>query len=552
MRKFIMKDRIFRIPRRGPKHLWSWAAILVLATTGCVDLSEDVVSGITAPQYFGAVAGFEDAVIAAYQPLRTYYGSQAGWVLSTIGTDLWKDGSLNQDWYNRYTAGLNGSSPFLTNVWNGMYRGINNANTVIDRAENVAQLSASRREMRVAEARFLRAHYYYLLVMHFGPVHLTLEETIGVETAANRTPEEEIFEVILEDLEFAARNLPVTQDQWGRATREAARHMLAKVHLVLGNWEQAETYARAVIDSGTHALLDDFRDLWDHDNEQNAEVIWSVQYTQDLTANGSGNWGHLGFLARYDQVTGMVRDLYNGRPFSRIRPTTYMLSEVFGNDPRKGGLHVENDVRYHASFNEVFYYNNPNGLPDGAVLGDTAAWFTADWRVQEMTPEERASAPYLLLGLDDFTIRWYPSLTKVRDRNRAHFQDAAGSRDQFVMRLAETYLIAAEALMMQGRNGEAADFFNVVRARAAYPGQAIPLITPGELDLDAILDERARELVGEQHRWIDLKRTGTLVERVRMHNPFASANIQEHHTLRPIPQSQIDRTSNEYPQNAGY
>ena len=534
------------------KRLGQWMALLSLALVGCVDLDENVISGITAPQYFGTAAGFEDAVIAAYQPLRSYYGSQDGWVMSTIGTDLWKDGSLNQDWYNRYSAGLNSSSPFLTNVWNGMYRGINNANTVIARADNIEGLSASLRDIRVAEARFLRAHYYYLLVMHYGPVHLTLEETIGVETEANRTSEEEIFAVILDDLEFAAETLPVTQDDWGRATREAARHMLAKVHLVLGNWEAAADYARSVINSGTHALLDDFADIWDHDNEQHAEVIWAVQYTDDLNANGGGNWGHLGFLARYDQVTGMVRDLYNGRPFSRLRPTTFMLSEIFGNDPRNGGLHVENDVRYHASFNEVFYYNDPNGLPDGAALGDTAAWFTAAWQVQEMSAEERASAPYLLLGLDDFTIRWYPSLTKVRDRNRAHFQDAAGSRDQFVMRLAETYLIAAEALMMQGRNAEAATYFNTVRERAAFPGQEIPLITPAELDLDAILDERARELVGEQHRWIDLKRTGTLVERVRMHNPFAAPNIQEHHTLRPIPQSQIDRTSNEYAQNPGY
>ncbi len=547
-----MNDQLRQTPDRGLHALGRWMVLLCLVLGGCIDLEEDVVSGITAPQYFGTVSGFGDAVIATYEPLRTYYGNQSGWVLSTIGTDLWKDGSLNQDWYNRYTAGLNGSSPFLTNVWNAMYRGINNANTVVGRADNVAGMNGSLRDIRVAEARFLRAHYYFLLVMHWGPVHLTLEETIGVETEASRNSEEEIFQVILDDLRFAEANLPVQQDDWGRATREAARHMLAKVHLVLENWEEAAEYAEAVINSGTHALLDDFNDLWDHDNERNAEVIWSVQYTTDLSANGSGNWGHLGFLARYDQVTGMVRDLWNGRPFSRLRPTTFMLSEIFGNDPRAGGLHVENDVRYHASFNEVFHYNDPSGLPDGAAIGDTAAWFTADWRVQEMAPEERAAAPYLLLGLDDFTIRWYPSLTKVRDRKRAHFQDAQGSRDQFVMRLAETHLIAAEALMMQGRNADAATHFNTVRARAAFPGREIPLITPGELDIDAILDERARELVGEKHRWIDLKRTGTLVERVRAHNPFASQNIQDHHLLRPIPQSQIDRTTNDYPQNPGY
>jgi len=526
--------------------------LMALALTGCVDLEERVVSGITGPQYYQSPAGLEDALLAAYEPLRGYYGSQEGWVMSSIGTDLWKDGSLNQDWYNRYSAGLNPSSPFLTSVWNSMYRGINNANTVIDRADGIPGMNESHRNVRVAEARFLRAHYYYLLVMHYGPVHLTLEETIGVETEADRAPEEAIFAAILEDLTFAEEHLPAVQDQWGRPTRDAARHMLSKVHLVLQNWEEASGHAIQVINSGNHHLLDDFAELWDHDNEQNAEVIWSVQYTTDLNANGSGNWGHLGFLARYDQVPGMVRDLHNGRPFSRIRPTTFLLRDIFGNDPRNGGLHVENDVRYHASFNEVFFYNDAGGLPDGAALGDTAAWFTADYRVQDLSPAQRQNNRFLLLGLEDFTIRWYPSLTKVRDRNRAHFQDAAGSRDQFVMRLAETYLIAAEALMMQGRVGEAADYFNEVRRRAAYPGQTIPLIAPGELDLDAILDERARELVGEQHRWIDLKRTGTLVARVRAHNPFASSNIQDHHTLRPIPQQQIDRTSNEYPQNPGY
>ena len=77
-------------------------------------------------------------------------------------------------------------------------------------------------------------------------------------------------------------------------------------------------------------------------------------------------------------------------------------------------------------------------------------------------------------------------------------------------------------------------------------------ITAAAVDLSMILDERARELVGEGHRWYDLTRTGTLVERVKAHNSDAKDNIQSHHVIRPIPLSQIDRTKGGYPQNPGY
>ena len=106
--------------------------------------------------------------------------------------------------------------------------------------------------------------------------------------------------------------------------------------------------------------------------------------------------------------------------------------------------------------------------------------------------------------------------------------------------------------MMQGELEEATTYFNILRSRAAFPGVEIPLITPSELDLDMILDERGRELAGELYRWTDLKRTGKLLERVKMHNPNAAPNIQDYHRLRPIPQSQIDRTKNDFPQNPGY
>ena len=120
------------------------------------------------------------------------------------------------------------------------------------------------------------------------------------------------------------------------------------------------------------------------------------------------------------------------------------------------------------------------------------------------------------------------------------------------MRLGDAYLLRAEARLQQDDTAGAAEDINVIRTRAAVPGQEAAIqITPADVDLDFLLDERARELAGEGWRWWDLVRTGTLVERTRLHNPQA-ANIQDYHALRPIPQEQIDRTQGGYPQNPGY
>jgi hypothetical protein len=117
------------------------------------------------------------------------------------------------------------------------------------------------------------------------------------------------------------------------------------------------------------------------------------------------------------------------------------------------------------------------------------------------------------------------------------------------------YLVAAEAAWRQNKNQVAADYINVIRNRAAIPGREAQMqVSAADMNLDFFLDERARELVGEKHRWYDLKRTGKLLERVRMYNLDAAPNIEEMHLVRPIPQTQIDRVANpgDFSQNPGY
>jgi hypothetical protein len=125
----------------------------------------------------------------------------------------------------------------------------------------------------------------------------------------------------------------------------------------------------------------------------------------------------------------------------------------------------------------------------------------------------------------------------------------------FLIRLAEMYLVAAEAELNINKLDSAAYYINILRKRAAWPGhEADMAITATDVTLDFILDERAREFGGEQMRWFDLRRTGKLVDRITRLNPDAAQYIKPFHTVRPIPQGQLDAVTNkgDFTQNQGY
>ncbi len=123
------------------------------------------------------------------------------------------------------------------------------------------------------------------------------------------------------------------------------------------------------------------------------------------------------------------------------------------------------------------------------------------------------------------------------------------------MRIAEMYLIAAEAEMKAGNLTEAAKYVNILRTARAKTGKVAEMqVLPNQLTLDFMLEERGRELGGEQLRWFDLKRTGKLIEYVKAYNPNAKANIKDFQLVRPIPQSHLDVITNksEFQQNPGW
>ena len=548
-------------------------AILCGLTTACESyLEEELVSNVSAATYYPTPAGFEDAVKATYSFTKPYYGVERGYTLTVFGTDTYTNGADGSfKGINLYDGQLNPSDNFIRDTWEDLYRGINQANAVVDRSVNVEGIDEDLRTSRIAEVRFLRALYYFDLVRTYGDVHLTLEETAGVEVEANRTPASEIYaQAIVPDLEFAIANLPDSQDDYGRATKPAAEFLLAKALLTRSytGYAGGDDAARAeelftnVIENYGFRLLDNYADLWDIDNERNAEVVFAIQNSKTQVDEGldnNGNRGHLYFLMEYDNQPGLTRDIENGRPWKRFRPTPYTF-QLWDRSV---------DTRYDGSFKSVWFANNAGSVPkytaeeaaagygtEGANkfgVGDTAFYIPGPQLEEAWTQERQAATPYQVLTSDEFTERLFPTLSKWLDPTRPNRQHTQGQRDYVLMRLGDAYLLRAEARLQQGDREGAAEDINVIRVRAAVDGQEEAIeIAAADVDLDFLLDERARELVGEGHRWFDLTRTMTLVERVREYNEQAAPNIQDYHTVRPIPQTQIDRTLGGYPQNPGY
>lgn len=543
--------------------------ILVLAlaflTKSCDKfIEEELVTDVSAASYYTTESGLEDGVKATYATFKPFYGQEMGAAMTTFGTDIWQNGADGgHKVFNFYDGGLNGSESYIRDSWDTWYKGINQANGVINRSADV-DMDEAQKTLRIAEVRFLRAFFYFNIVTTFGDAHLTLEETAGIEVEANKTPQAEIYsQAIIPDLEFAIANLPDEQSDYGRATKPAAEFLLGKALLTRSytsfadgsDASTAETLFSNVIDNYGFSLLPNFANLWDIDNQENSEMVFVVPNSKSQVDSGVDDFGHrwhLYFLHEYDVRRGMTRDIANGRPWKRHRPTDFMLTL----------WDRTIDSRYESSFKHVWYANKDEPATDAVgdeparaalAIGDTAIYIPGPGRDIDWPQSRQDAVPYLVYSNDEYTERLFPSMNKWIDPTRPDRQKTQGQRDFILMRLGDAYLLRAEARIAQNNTTDAADDINVIRERSALPGQeAASQITPADVTLDFLLDERARELVGEGHRWWDLARTGKLVERTRLHNPGASPNIQDYHTVRPIPQNQIDRTLGGYPQNPGY
>jgi hypothetical protein len=550
--------------------------LFTLIITSCKKnfLEEVNRSGITADPFYSTQNGIESLVNACYTPLRFWYGKEGGATLTELGTDLFlKGGDSHHPEVATYDpVNFSSQSALLDVYWNRFYSAVNDCNTAINRLD-ASPLPSNLKKLRIGEVHFLRALYYWLIVETWGGVHFTTDEAKGVITTANKTPVEKFYDLIFSDLDNAIANLDGRLNpEGGRVTRAAAEAFKARMLLTRGKYQEAATLAKKVISNYNFKLAGNYASLWDITNSNgstNAEVVWFVNYTTNNLLNTDietfdgnskanafrkegGNQLHMMFTPRYDFHSGMLIDIPNDVGFQRYAPTKRLVT-LFNDDI---------DQRYAGTFKEIWKANGgPVGSYVNMVQGDTSIYWSH--KVLPDSYKQSHATKFEVRDINDLynadqslkDNRNFIEMHKFADPSRPAIFDFRSKRDAFVIRISEMYLIVAEADMMSNNLPEAVDYMNALRTKRAVPGKENEMkISASDMNIDFILDERARELVGEQLRWFDLKRTNKLIEYVKKYNTDGASNIQPYHLLRPIPQSQLDAVSNkdEFKQNTGY
>ncbi len=503
--------------------------ILFVATTMLTSCSDDFLDIEPKDQLLfstvlTSIDGLEGAIYGVYERGRFLYSSNDYCLYKIFYTDLIKAGTniVDQNIWNQMATFTNfdANNTGVRELWNGYYAGLNRANAIIYNIDNAP--SGERKNTVWGEALFFRAYFHLCLVQYWDNIVLMRELKTDPNQAPVLSPKEDVYNLIVKDLLEAIPLLPEsnTVTSRGKVSKGVARHLLSLAYMDMGKYAEAADMAVQVINDPAYefAHVDSVFSITD---QNNSEIIFSWQFSKDEfdNLNGAKQRTSQQLVPLYDRVKGVRRSFeQGGRPWSRMSPTEYYWT-----------LFEPNDLRLEAWHKRYWIYDvntTDDPLPPGVNIGDTVTSENID-------------------EVSGFGIRVIEPTTKKYWEGGAlgrTIDDAEGYRNIIQYRLSQAYLIAAEAYLRAGNAAAGQPYLDAVRDRAG--------VGHIELNDQNILDEQARELGHEGHRYPMLKRLGILIERVQTYSPDIGANMLPHHVRWPIPQQFIDLTK--VPQNEGY
>lgn len=477
--------------------------------------------------------------------------------------------------------------------WKALYKIAAEANTVISRIPG-SSLSDADKILFEAKGKFFRAFAYRCLAYLYGGVPLITEEIVTEKNDFVRATRSEVYAQVISDLIFCTTNLPAINDlqlKDGEVSNLVAQHLLAEVYLADGQFQKAVDAATVVISDPSMALVttrygksstlfpsyDVYFDLFQPGNQNrkqanNKEALWVIQIEPDIIGGSAVSTGQgqsyllervhaplirdVQFLDPADNkyksaFEWPVSDLTGGRGVGFLAPSNYWITQGYDdptNDIRNANHNFVRKFKVTKASSplygqEIDFANLPaaaKGTGGVAITSGVYSRALYPYQSKATTPGQHPASMYV-------TSPSYPNALLTNGSPGGTYAD------QYLMRLAETYLIRAEAYLGLANTTAAAADINVVRARS----NAAP-VAPANVDIDYILDERMREFGVEEKRMFTLTRLGKVYDRiVKCNQYYNGANggkaVAPHNNLWAIPQPQIERNRGAVlKQNPGY
>ncbi len=481
--------------------LFSLIAITIGSCENFLDVQPRYVQD--AENYFNQPSDYEMALTAAYDLLQTSYLTQ--WIGEIASGNAIAGGESVTD-----TEGLhqiegmthNAVNNELRSIFRWNYAGIARVNYMM---EFQNKIDFQGKNGILGQARFLRAYYYFELTKYFGDVPLVIDQRLGADqvTKLDRSPRSLVYAQIESDLRFASSTLPWSNPEKGRVDKGAALALLGKVQLYQGKHAEAVISLDSVINFGGYALVADYDTLWFAANENNSETVFDIEYS-GLEGGGYGCMVCLegNAAAGFNGIRQYVGPFYSDGNSYNL-PTQDLYDAFDSTDIRRDATILDLDAFIAAQ-------PNPSSISYAIGGGGHTGFYNNKYIKRQAE-----------LGLPD--------------------NDLTSPLNYKVIRYADVLLMAAEANVQEGNDGQALSYVNSVRARVNMPAR----VSGGSALLADIFTERRLELSGEGLHFWDLLRSGQAAQSI--------TNFQVgKHEIFPIPQVEIDLAGGIWSQNSGY